>query len=215
MRDAIVADFRMSAWPSRFALLGVCAWLAYEWGPGNETVTSWAVASLVERYDGAAAVTAAAVFSFGFTTLQQTASGLTALAGFSLLQRTSAASWERLHRAESRLVGGWSSMGLVTKSAIVFGLGTTAVALMQIVTTGTTGVRPHLRAVLSSAALCGLLVMVLGTAAALLVEVGRSIDALAGPTERLVSVLASPWPWLGLAALLVIIQVRSARSGRT
>jgi hypothetical protein len=57
--------------------------------------------------------------------------------------------------------------------------------------------------------------MVLGTAAALLVEVGRSIDALAGPTERLVSVLASPWPWLGLAALLVIIQVRSARSGRT
>ncbi len=215
MRDAIAADFRTSAWPSRMALLGVCAWLAYEWGPGNETVTSWALASLVERYDGAAAVLAAAAFAFGFTTLQQTASGLTALAGFSLLERTSAASWERLRRAESRLVGGWSSMGLGTRSAIVFGLGTTAVALMQIVTTGTTGVRRHVRAVLSSAVLCGLLVMVLGTSAALLVEIGRSIDALAGPTERLVSVLASPWPWRGLAAALVVLQIRSARAGRS
>lgn len=214
MRDAVVADFRSSAWSSRLALIGVCAWLAYEWGPGNETVTSWALASLVERYDGAGAVLAAAVFAFGFTTVQQAASGLTALAGFSLLERTSEASWARLRTAESRLVGGWSSMGLGTRSAIVFGLGTTAVALMQIMTTGTTGVRAHTRAVLSSAVLCGLLVMAIGTTAALLVEVGRSIDALAGPTERLVSLLASPWPWIGLAAVLVLLQIRSARAGR-
>lgn len=214
MRDAVVADFRTSAWSSRLALIGVCAWLAYEWGPGNETVTSWALASLVERYDGAAAVLAAAVFAFGFTTLQQAASGLTALAGFSLLERTSAASWERLRRAESRLAGGWSAMGWGTRSAIVFGLGTTAVALMQIMTTGSTGVRAHARAVLSSAVLCGLLVMVIGTTAALFVEVGRSIDALAGPTDRLVSVLASPWPWIALAALLVVLQVRAARADR-
>jgi hypothetical protein len=214
MRDAVVADFRSSAWSSRLALIGVCAWLAYEWGPGNETVTSWALASLVERYDGAGAVLAAAVFAFGFTTVQQAASGLTALLGFSLLERTSEASWARLRTAESRLVGGWSSMGLGTRSAIVFGLGTTAVALMQIMTTGTTGVRAHARAVLSSAVLCGLLVMAIGTTAALLVEIGRSIDALAGPTERLVSLLASPWPWLGLAAVLVLLQIRSARAGR-
>lgn len=211
MREAIVGDFRSSGWSSRLALIGVCAWLAYEWGPGNETVTSWALASLVERFDGVSAVLAAALFAFGFTTVQQAASGFTALAGFSLLERTSAASWERLRRADSRLVGGWASMGLVTRSAIVFGLGTTAVALMQIVTTGTTGVRVHARAVLASATLCGVLVMVIGTTAAVLVEIGRAIDSLAGPTERLVSILAQPWPWLGLAAVLVLAQVRALR----
>ena len=212
MRDAIVADFRSSAWRSRLALVGVCAWLAYEWGPGNETVTSWALASLVERYSGVGAVIAAALFAFGFTTLQQAASCLTALAGFSLLDRTSQAAWERLSAAESRLVGGWSSMSLATRCAIVFGLGTTAVALMQIVTTGSTGVRRHARAVLSSAVLCGVLVMLIGTTAALLVEIGRSIDALAGPTERLVSVLSSPWPWIGLALTLLALQIRAARA---
>lgn len=214
MRDAIIDDFRSSAWRSRLALIAVCAWLAYEWGPGNETVTSWALARLVERFDGVPAVVAAAVFAFGFTTLQQAASGLTALAGFSLLERTARASWGRLSSAESRLVGGWSSMGLATRSAIVFGLGTTAVALMQIMTTGTTGVRAHARAVMSSAVLCGLLVMGIGTAAALLVEIGRSVDVLAGPTERLVDVLARPWPWLGLAAALVLLQIRAARADR-
>ncbi len=77
--------------------------------------------------------------------------------------------------------GEWSSLGWGARSAIVFPLGTTSVALIQIMTTGEVGVRRHRRVVATSALLCATLVGVLGAIAAALALVGRNVPALEGP----------------------------------
>jgi len=211
LRRAMALDFRTSGWGPRVALVGVVAWLVYEWGPGNETVTPWVLANLLDHFDGFTAVVVVGAVAFAFTTLQQLASGFTALVGFSVLDRTAQASWQRLERSNSGLRGGWWSMRWSTRAALVFGLGSTAVALMQIITTGQVGVRVHARAVASSAAICGAVVAVISAVCAGIVAVGRAVDAWSGATDRFVAILAQPWLWLLLAAALV---AREAVAGR-
>ena len=215
LRRAMALDFRTSGWGARVALVGVVAWLVYEWGPGNETVTPWVLANLLERFDGVTAVIVVGVVAFAFTTLQQLASGFTALAGFSVLHRTAQASWERLERSNSGLRGGWWSMRWSSRVAVVFGLGTTAVALMQIITTGQVGVRTHARAVATSAAVCGATLAVISTVCAGIIAVGRAVEAWSDATDRLVEVLARPWPWLMLAAAMLVREVVAGRRAGT
>jgi hypothetical protein len=169
------------------------------------------LANLLDHFDGFTAVVVVGAVAFAFTTLQQLASGFTALVGFSVLDRTAQASWQRLERSNSGLRGGWWSMRWSTRAALVFGLGTTAVALMQIITTGQVGVRVHARAVASSAAICGAVVAVISAVCAGIVAVGRAVDAWSGATDRFVAILAQPWLWLLLAAALV---AREAVAGR-
>lgn len=207
----MAADFRTSRWGPRLALVGVASWLAYEWGPGNETVSSWVLANVLERYTGLDGVVLAVVIGFAITAVQQTASGLTALLGFSMLERTAAASWASLERSQSGLRGGWAAMGWPTRTAVVFGLGTTAVALMEITTSGQVGVRRHARVVITSAVLSGAVIAVVAGVASVVVAVGRAIEPLRPGTERLLGVLSQPWPWLALAALLVVRQVYVGR----
>jgi len=211
LRRAMALDFRTSGWGPRLALVGVVAWLVYEWGPGNETVTPWVLANLLDRFEGFTAVIVVAAVAFAFTTLQQLASGFMALAGFSVLDRTAQASWQRLERSSSGLRGGWQSMRWSTRVAVVFGLGTTAVALMQIITTGQVGVRVHARVVVASAAVCGATVAVIGAVCAGIVAVGRAVEPWRNAADRLVGLLAQPWLWLLLAAVMV---VREAVAGR-
>ena len=76
-------------------------WVTYEWGPGNETFTPWLLAQVIAGTDSAWVIPLTALVGFGFTAAQQLASGFTALAGFSMFDRTSRAAWNRL-RGQSR-----------------------------------------------------------------------------------------------------------------
>ena len=94
--------------------------------------------------------------------------------------------------------GEWSGLGWGARSAIVFSLGTTSVALIQIMTTGEVGVRRHRRVVATSALLCATLVGALGAIAGGLSLVGRSVPALEGATNWILRVLGNPLFWLAL-----------------
>ena len=166
IRTAASADFRYATWPQRLALAGVLWWVTYEWGPGNETLTPWLLARVIAGTDSVWVIPLAALVGFGFTAAQQLASGFTALAGFSMFDRTSRAAWNRLRGGSDTAPGEWSSLGWGARSAIVFSLGTTSVALIQIMTTGEVGVRRHRRVVATSALLCATLVGALGAMAA-------------------------------------------------
>lgn len=199
--SALRTDFRESQWRHRFALVGVIIWLAYEWGPGNETVTPWALAKIISANTNALVIPITAGVGFTFTALQQLASGLTALAGFSMFDRTSDAAWQLLTNGSTEAPGAWQRLSFGARCALVFGLGTTAVALIQIMSTGETGVRRHSSVIRQSAFLCGAIVGLIGAIVASLAYIGRRVDALASETEWMLRVFGNPLFWL---ALLVI-----------
>ena len=207
LRAAVTADFRASEPLRRVALCGVVFWLAYEWGIGNEVVTPWLLARVINDRPGVEAIPAAIIVGFAFTVLQQLLAGVTALAGFSLFHRTAHAAWQRLGAQFGSIPGEWSKLGLFSRSVLVFGLGTTAVALVQITTTGEVGVRRHGRAVTESAVLCGAIVGLVAGGVGALAVVGRRIDMLAPFTEWMLRVLGNPLFWLGLLVLVAMVNV--------
>ena len=131
LRGAIAADFRDATWRQRLALVAVAFWLAYEWGPGNETVTPLILLRILRDSSGAETIVVTAAVGFAFTTAQQVLSGLTALLAFSMFTRSANAAWQRLGGGAE-----WSTLQWPARAAIAFGLGTTAVALTQTVSTG-------------------------------------------------------------------------------
>jgi hypothetical protein len=211
LRAAVTADFRASGPLRRIALCGVVFWLAYEWGIGNEIVTPWLLARVISERPGLEAIPAAIVVGFVFTALQQLLAGLTALVGFSMFDRTAHAAWRRLAAQFSSIPGEWSRLGLFSRSVLVFGLGTTAVALLQITTTGQVGVRRHGRAITESAVLCGTLVALVAGAVGALAVAGRQIEMLAPFTEWMLRVLGNPLFWLGLLVLVAVVNVARHR----
>lgn len=211
MAVAVSADFRSARWTRRLALVGVVGWLIYEWGAGNETITPWILARVISDTEGAIAIPITAAIGFGFTTVQQLASGFTALTGFSIFERTSSAAWQRLRGQSETAPGEWSGLTIAAKCALVFGLGTTAVALVQITATGTVGVRRHASVVVQSALLCGTLVGSIGALAASVAVLGRNVEVLRGTTEWALRILGNPLFWVGL--LLVGLAVNLLRRG--
>lgn len=211
LRAAVTADFRASEPLRRVALCGVVFWLAYEWGIGNEVVTPWLLARVINDRPGLEAIPAAIIVGFVFTALQQLLAGVTALAGFSMFDRTAHAAWRRLGARFDSIPGEWSSLGLFSRAVLVFGLGTTAVALAQITTTGEVGVRRHGRAVAESAVLCGAIVGLVAGGVGALAVAGRRIEMLAPFTEWMLRVLGNPLFWLGLLVLVAIVNVARHR----
>jgi hypothetical protein len=203
VRKAAGADFRNASWVQRLALVGVLWWVTFEWGPGNETFTPWLLARVVARTDSAWVIPLTALVGFGYTVAQQMASGFTALVGFSIFDRTSRAAWNRLRGQSDTAPGEWSRLGWAARSAIVFPLGTTSVALIQIMTTGEVGVRRHRRVVATSAVLCATLVGAIGAVAAGLAFVGRNVPAMEGATNWILRVLGNPLLWLTLIVVSV------------
>ena len=212
LRAAVTADFRASGPVRRLALCGVVFWLAYEWGIGNEVVTPWLLARVINDRPGVEAIPAVMVVGFVFTAVQQLLGGMTALVGFSMFDRTAHAAWQRLTAQFGSIPGEWSTLGLFSRAVLVFGLGTTAVALIQITTTGKVGVRRHRRAVTESAVLCGAVVAMIAGSVGALAVAGREIEMLAPYVEWLLRVLGNPLFWLGLLVVVAVVNVARQRA---
>jgi len=201
LRSAVRADLRASDLVRRLALLGAVGWLFYEWGAGNETVTPWMLASVIQGVDGVAVIPATAAVGFTFTTLQQLASGFTALCGFSMFERTSRAAWSRLTSRRGSAPINWHDLGIAGKCLLVFSFGSTAVALLQIMTTGRVGVRTHAVAIVQSALTCAVIVGSIGASVATAAWLGRRSASLRGTTDWIIRVLGNPLFWIGLLVL--------------
>lgn len=205
MRAAVVADFRESRWWQRVLLVATVGWLAYEWGAGNETLTPWLLVRVIADSSGFASIVATGLVGFGFTTGQQLASGFTTAAGFSMFSRTVRGAWAKLQARLNAVPGDWSKMSWLARALMVFALGTTAVVLIQVVSTGEVGVKRHRATVVQSAVLCGSLVGVAGAIVAGLVWAGRSVDWLESPTQWLLRVLGNPLFWIALLSVFVAV----------
>lgn len=207
------SDLQGSSGRQRALLVATAGWIAYEWGFGNEALTPWLLVSVVSSTSGPWSILAAASVGFAFTTIQQLLSGYTAAAGFSMFHRTTDASWRLLRSRLGEEPRDWFRQPLAMRGLVVFTLGTTAVVLIQMATTGEVGAR-RLRAVVNQAAvLCGVGVGAIGAVVAGAVWLGRSVPALESPTDLLLRVLGNPLFWIGL--LVVVTSGRRIVGGRS
>ena len=198
------ADLRGSSGLQRILLVATVGWIAYEWGFGNEAFTPWLLFQVVSSTSGFSSVVATAAVGFAFTAVQQLVSGYTAAAGFSMFHRTTDASWRLLRSRLGDEPRDWFRQPLAVRALVVFTLGTTAVVLIQMATTGEVGAR-RMRAVVNQAAvLCGAGVGAIGAAVAAAVWLGRSVPALESPTDWLLRVLGNPLFWIGLLVAVLV-----------
>lgn len=212
---AIRADLRGSGPVQRVALVATVFWVAYEWGAGNEAVTPWLIAHTLSATSGTASIVAATAVGFGFTLVQQLASGFTALVGFSMFERTASAAWTRLSKRLQGRPARWSDLGLPSRTVLVFGLGTTAIVLVETVAGGTAGRQQHRATVVQSASLCALAVGLIAAVAGTLAYVGRQVDRLRGATDLVLRVLGNPLLWIGLVVVVLVVQhLRGRRAAR-
>ncbi|NND74216.1 MAG: hypothetical protein HKN44_04345 [Ilumatobacter sp.] len=211
LRAAARADFRSSSGRQRLALVAVVFWVGYEWGAGNEAFTPWLIAHTISITSGYGSIPIVAAVGFGFTLLQQLVSGFTALIGFSIFERTSSAAWRRLTSRMGTTPQRWSGLGVISQTVVVFGLGTTAVVLIEIVTSGRADRRAHRATVVRSATLCALGVGLIAGAAAGVALIGRRNDSLRGTTDLVLRVLGNPLLWIGLVVVVMVVQYVKAR----
>lgn len=213
LREAVRLDFAASSGRQRLALVAVVFWLAYEWGAGNEAFTPWLIARTIAATSGYGSIPIVAAVGFGFTLVQQLVSGFTALVGFSMFERTSAAAWRRLTSRLGSEPTTWSELGVVSQGVLVFGLGTTAVVLIETVASGRDERRVPRRTVIRSAILCALGVGVIAGCAAGVALAGRRNDALRGTTDLVLRVLGNPLLWIGLVGVVLLVHYLRSRSG--
>ncbi len=146
---AAVADFRSATLWQIIALIAVFLWLAFEWGPGNEIAVPTLLMGLLNRIPGPEAIFIMPIAGFVLGFGLQLISGLIAAIGFSMLENTAQAAWTTLQRwrpdAESKT---FLSLGWAARWGVAFFIGTTAVVLIQLFTTGEAKAARHIRAVL-------------------------------------------------------------------
>ncbi len=208
LRQALGHDFARASLRQWLLLAAAVAWLVYEWGPGNETVTPWILANILDDNPGSNSIYLLPIVGFLFTAVQQTMSGFTALAALS----TFTSSAEVLfHRVAAGGVEGlgltrvWKDRNIRERVFIGFMLGSTAVAVGEVVLGGSkVNKAAARRAVAASAVYTGLAVAVIAAVVAFLTWLGRSYERTAGGTEQVISLLSSPWPWLVVATVVMV-----------
>jgi hypothetical protein len=173
-------------------------------------VTPWLLIRVLRNTSGWGSVVATSTIGFAFTFCQQLAAGFTALTAFGQFERTADAAWRRLRRFGDT-PGAWRSLSWPSRMALSFGLGTSAVALTETVSTGRPGIATHRRAVVSSAVLAASLVAVLGAGAGGMTMIAENIPSWRQPTETTLRWLAKPWIWLAFGVALLIVRGLTAR----
>jgi ABC-type dipeptide/oligopeptide/nickel transport system permease component len=188
--------------------------LAYEWGPGNESVTAWLLARLLRRDDSMAMAAATTGIGFAFAFVQQLASGLTAAAGFGMFQRSAHAAWQRLRDRSSLAPKPWAELRWPTRAAVAFGLGSTAVALTETMVTGRGGVRRHRRVVVQAACTVGLIVAAMAAVVGVIAAIARRRPAWRDETNLILDVLGNPLFWLALVLVAFVSGRLRSRADR-
>ncbi len=202
---AALSDLRSARIGQIVALLVVVAWLAFEWGPGNEIAVPTILMGLLNRIEGTEALLIMPVAGFLLGLGLQLFSGLVAAVGFSMLDNTAHAAWVMLRRwrptaeAKDFLALGWAG-----RWSLAFFVGTTAVVLIQLFTTGEATARRHLRAVFISSMLVGATISAIATVVATAVVLGRRYPSVEPYVDDVVGLLANPLFWIGLLAVVLV-----------
>lgn len=202
LATAAGADLRSARPTQVLALVIVVAWLVFEWGPGNEITIPTLLMGLLNRLEGNEALLIMPIAGFALGLGLQLFSGLVAAVGFSMLDHTAKAAWFTLRQwRPASETKDFMALGWVGRWGVAFFVGTTAVVLMQLFTTGEARASRHLRAVVTSAILVGLTISAIATVVTGAVVLGRRYAAAEPYVDGVVSLLSNPLFWIAVLAV--------------
>ncbi len=191
-------DYHTAGFSQKVGLLATAGWLAYEWGPGNETVTPYIAAAVLERTDGYSGAAVTAAVAGGFTFVQQTASGMTTAATVSTFPRLAGTACEFADSKSAKDPGdrSWKNLGKWRQFDYAFLGGSSFVVTREAAATGNTDATYLKKQAVRSAAIAG------GTVAAL----GAGLDTLSqsaqgtsmeNEADIVVDIASNPLTWIG------------------
>lgn len=219
LANAAFLDLRSANAVQVLALVVLIGWLIFEWGPGNEIAIPTLLMGLLNRLDGNEALPIMPIAGFALGFGLQLASGAIAALGFSMLDNTAQAAWLTLRRWRSGTeTKNFLTLGWTARWGLAFFVGTTAVVLIQLFTTGEARAWRHMRAVMLSATLVGATIGAISTVVTVAVVLGRRFSAIEPYVDRLVDLLSNPLFWMAVLALGVLgthLSRRFQRSGRS
>jgi hypothetical protein len=204
LREALGEDFKKSGPLQKLGLLTTAAWLAYEWGPGNETVTPIIGGHVINNVSGPAGMVKVAAVTAGFTFVQQTLSGTTLAATATQFPKAAKKTSELMKDEDQPELSAkpWKELPLSKRLLYAFTMGTTFVATREAGVTGEVGFKNNLKRVLGSAALCAAGVGVIGASVEAVDYYADDAPALIQEASDVgISVATSPLFWLGLLGL--------------
>ena len=202
LATAAKADLRSARPAQVIALIVVVAWLIFEWGPGNEITVPTLLMGLLNRLNGNEALLIMPIAGFALGLALQLFSGLVAAIGFSMLDNTAKAAWHTLRQwRPTSETKDFMALGWVGRWGVAFFVGTTAVVLMQLFTTGEARAARHLRAVVTSAVLVGATIGAIATVVTVAVVLGRRYAAAEPYVDQVVNLLSNPLFWTALLTL--------------
>lgn len=213
LRKAASDDFNNSGIAKKVGLAATAAWLAYEWGPGNETLTPILGGAVINNVNGPLGIAATAAITGGFTFLQQVASGATVAATATQFPNLAESTFNKffVDKDHPELnAKPWQHLPLTTRLLYGFTMGTTFVASREAAVTGQTEFKKTMPRVVGSAALTGTMVAAIAGSVEALDTYGHNLPLkIAGLKldELFIDVVTNPVTWLGLLGV-------SAVSGR-
>lgn len=206
LRKAIAADAKAADFWRTIALVIVLILLFFEWGAGNETVL---VTSMASTYDSSPNwVGVGLVFLVGFAVAFaiQMIAGLISSVGYGALSNITTVARNFLLRIRPDLEGtNWWTLGWGPRFFVAFGVGASAVVLLQQTATAETGWRAHWRVVLQSATLTAAGAGAVGALLTGVAQIGRMFPATEPAVDAFIGFASSPIPWFILFTGLAVV----------
>lgn len=199
-------DYKGASTLQKLGLFATAAFLAYEWGPGNETVTPLIAAQVLNRTEGTWGAVATAAIAGGVTYSEQRVSGELAAYAGSAFPKTADKALGLFDAGEKDDAKhkSWGDLPRKTRFGYAFFLGSTFAAVREAVVTGGTDYRNLRKAAHSSALTAGATVAVTGGAAGILKDVSAGTP-LESTSEFVVNTAANPLTWLGLLGASALV----------
>ncbi len=211
----IRADIGATRGLAAVAAVVMVVWIAFQWGFGNDALLPTFVSRAFDGVDdgdswsrGLVAVGAAGLTGALFWGVTQTIDAVVVLTGAGLLPRTV----ERIGRSlrSKGWVTPWADMSWSTRWGIAYLAGASAVALVDVLATGTPGIARRRPMVATAVVLSAGTVGLVSAAVAAAAMVALRIPATEGAAEVFIRVARNPFTWLGLfGAIFLIGHLRS------
>ncbi len=205
LRAAVSSDFSAAVGLRLLLVVVMLCWLAYQWGFGNDATLPTLVANAVQAIDdseslrrGLLAVAAGFAVGFLFTLVTQVVDVLIVILGFSQLPATTA--WISFNLRKKGWVKPYADMTWTGRWMLAYGVGTSAVLLVDRFARNETSTDNQNRIIVVSTALASISV---GLVSALVVAVAISATERAG--EIVIRVASNPFTWLGLFGTIFLI----------